>query len=169
MNTEKVDIELAYLAGLFEGEGCACIYAYPHKERNRIFYRSQLVVRMTDPEPVKRFYDRFGGSYHIRTCATVKACQIFGWCVSGKRAAEVAELLLPYISTSRKCEALKCVIKFAKTFRGEYRGCGVPSEVTEQRIELVRNIRFFNTKGIDKNRTKLNPEITSKSLQLILF
>lgn len=82
---------LAYLAGLFDGEGCVRI-ADQGPGRG---FGLRLQCGMIDPMPVERLRERFGGSVHIYVTPTGR--QVFQWVVTSKGAASALREMLPWL------------------------------------------------------------------------
>jgi hypothetical protein len=88
------DIKLAYLGGLFEGEGSAMIQK--GTKNGKDIYTCKLKLQMTDGEPVRLLYDVLGGHLEIaKQRSSGNQRELLMWWVSGKKAGEVAEQLLP--------------------------------------------------------------------------
>lgn len=151
MTTEPVDARLMYLAGLWEGEGCASVCKGKHPS-SRIGYGhyASLTVRMTDPDPVKVIRDYFGGSIYIsKQYEDTNTRATYAWAISGRDASDVAKQLIPYILIPRKRGALQCVIDFAKTITNS--GRPLSPETLQQREDLHQKCKAFNAKGINAN------------------
>jgi len=148
---EKVDARVLYLAGLFEGEGCASITTH-RNTANKIGYQYciRLDIDMTDIEPIKALHNYFGGSFHIRKRHEYpQRRETYRWRVRGKNAAIVAQLLIPYILTPRKRGALQCVINFAKTIGKN--GKTLTPEILQRRENLYQKCHAYNARGINAN------------------
>lgn len=157
MNISKVDRfthreELIYLAGIFDGEGCACIGK--RKSRYSLFgfvYSSQLDVKMTDYGPVKLFHTRFGGSLYVFNKKPPHK-SVWCWAVHGRRAAEVATQLMPFSRNERKKAALQCIVDFRETLLSRAAYCkGVSPDIQQYRELLHHRCSAFNAKGASAN------------------
>lgn len=98
--TSKRMKELAFLAGVFEGEGCA---THTRDSRTKeITGRFRLSVSMTDEDVVKRFYNffrvgRLGGPYETGHKPR------YTWTVDTQDdAASVAYMLYPFLGIRRQ-------------------------------------------------------------------
>ena len=110
---------IAYLAGLFDGEGSVMYKQYLEKRKNRpnpaLCWRIRLEVAMTDKDTVKHIYDTLMvGWWGPRTVRPGRLPQ-WRWSTSFRGANEVAKLFLPYAVAKR--EKLfkiinKCIFKY---------------------------------------------------------
>lgn len=103
-------IDIAWAAGLFEGEGCIFTNKEYDKRDNKSRYRERLVLVSTDEDVVKKFHSIVGGN-------TVSGPNIredrpnekptWRWNVSSKSDVErILNLFLPYLGIRRKERAL---------------------------------------------------------------
>lgn len=92
--------ELAYLAGIFDGEGCIDIARISRKDRWSPTYRLQCRLAMCNPYIPKLFYFRFGGS--VRTFKRdPKWSRQWYWHISGVKAVEFLNVIKPYLRLKR--------------------------------------------------------------------
>ena len=97
--------EVAYLAGLFDGEGCAQYKQYWVKKKNKKnpaycwFIRMELA--MTDEKTVKYVHDSLKiGWFGTRKVKPGRKPQ-WRWSTSYRGANEVAKMFLPYAQTKK--------------------------------------------------------------------
>jgi len=93
----------AYLAGIFDGEGCV------HESRSGTYY---FTVANQDLQTCQLFCEHFGGSVHFD-----KRDKCFRWMATGKAAKRTTKALLPYL----RIKKLKAVVAMHKNF-----GCKNP-------------------------------------------
>ena len=86
-------IEVAYLAGFFDGEGCIGCY----KPR----YAPFLQVACTDREPLERFHAMFGGAFRRTTRNTVTGRIVWKWHLASPRSLSALVVLMPYLTVKR--------------------------------------------------------------------
>jgi len=105
--------DLAYAAGLIEGEGC--IMPNSGKRSNRISWRPycRVSVAMTDEEPIKWLYELFGGNMRPRPTKNPRHKDQFHWEVGGRRAGAVMAVLLRFFQTTRRKHAAALVVKIS--------------------------------------------------------
>ena len=97
---------IAYLAGLFDGEGSVMYKQYIEKRKNRPnpmkCWRIRLDVAMTDKETIKYIYDTLDvGWWGPRTVRPGRKPQQ-RWSTSYRGANRVARLFLPYAKTKKE-------------------------------------------------------------------
>lgn len=87
------ELEKAWLAGLFDGEGCISIYK---REENK-GYRLEVSVVGTDLSIISSLVDLIGvGRYRTRPSRATKWRACGEYKVSGKSARPLLEAILPY-------------------------------------------------------------------------
>ena len=92
------DLELAYLAGFFDGEGSIGLYDLRGNDPRYAEHRRCLVAKVgqLDRKPLELFKNRFGGS--IQQYATPKGDKpYYRWSVSHRKARVFAEIIIPYL------------------------------------------------------------------------
>jgi len=88
-------MEIAYLAGLFDGEGCISIQQ--SKNVKGIFnYCLKLIVHMNCKEIIDILQETFGGSVYIRKDKS------YAWECTGTEADETLKLIVPYLIEKKK-------------------------------------------------------------------
>jgi hypothetical protein len=95
------EVDIAWAAGLFEGEGCLTISGtrWPH---------ARLKLNMTDEEPVRRFHDIVGHGQVRQEDAQIKYGykRQWEWYVGNKEGvAAVIHLLFQQLSPRRQARA----------------------------------------------------------------
>ena len=98
---ELSDTDIAYLAGVFDGEGHISVLK---DKRGHNAYSLHLIINITSLETVYRFRDSFGGTVGANTSENNKrkGKPIYRWVVCGKRAESVLRTLFPYLHIKRK-------------------------------------------------------------------
>ena len=97
---------IAYLAGLFDGEGSVTYKQYLEKRKTRpnpaLCWRIRLEVAMTDKYTIKHIYDTLMvGWWGPRKVRPGRLPQ-WRWSTSFRGANEVAKLFLPYAITKKE-------------------------------------------------------------------
>jgi hypothetical protein len=110
MQVQRNEIDVAWAAGLFEGEGC--FHAYPRGKRGS---GAQLRLGMTDRDVVERFAAIMGcGNIYVHKPGTGSHKPCPTWCLyEAEKVCEVIELLLPWLGARRRARALE-VLTIAK-------------------------------------------------------
>lgn len=85
---------LAYTAGIVDGEGCISISK--RKIKSSIIYFLVVTIVNTNPQLVEYLHSSFGG--HFRKRRQYKLYRpVYCWQVSSKSAGEFLKLLFPYL------------------------------------------------------------------------
>jgi len=134
--------ELAYFAGIIDGEGSIAI----SKSGGR--YDARLYVVNTRPELIKWIKDRFGGLSYVRPDKNGKWRTRYQWAMAlNPRNGILLEQLVPFLVI--KGGHAKNALLFIKTMKG--RGVRVTEEIKAEREklyiankELTNNFPAFN-------------------------
>ena len=91
---EWSETEIAYFAGLFDGEGCIGIYKHP-----RSGFSYKLTLSNTDPRPLIRAHQIFGGHLRKSTRAGQGTHQrdIWRWEPDGRRSSRFLMAIYPHL------------------------------------------------------------------------
>lgn len=95
------NVKLAYLAGLFDGEGTIGIARYRRKDRTitKDYYFLRLKVCNKNKDAMRLFKNTF----HAGCLCRDKRSGVWDWSVSGtQHGKRVIELLLPFLRIKRK-------------------------------------------------------------------
>jgi hypothetical protein len=96
------ELEIAWAAGFFDGEGC--IRINKTKRNNSFRYYLQIFVRQVDPTPIYKFNRLFEGSISWRERSVdtnSKARSIYTWSTAGPKAIKVLDNLYPYLAAKQ--------------------------------------------------------------------
>lgn len=96
---EMTNTEKAYLAGLFDGEGCIYITAPPLNQRDTKY---QLLVHISNNyRPIiDELHERYGGT--IQRVVTARKNVNFTLHFRSRKAAELLRLMLPYLRIKKE-------------------------------------------------------------------
>ena len=100
---------LAYLAGVLDGDGSFCI----HLKRQRICkptrpdkitsFTAKIQIKQVQPEAIELIHETFGGIIPRMVKPSAKNGKpLWFWEISGSRAAEVSNLLIPYLRLKKR-------------------------------------------------------------------
>lgn len=92
-----MDTQLAWLAGIIEGEGCISIKSRPN-QKNALMVR----VKMTDEDIIQRVANLFGTSYRSVAPAQAHWKTQYSTEITGKRAANLMKMISPLLGRRRK-------------------------------------------------------------------
>lgn len=115
----KVDkIELAYIAGLFDGEGHIFIEARKSKNKGKTVVHNLCIgITNTYKEVIDWIYEEFGATRSVRSRwkdhPNWKTC--YFWTTSAKKAGEFLKLIYPYLRIKK--EQARLAIEFQDNWR----------------------------------------------------
>ena len=89
------ELEIAYLAGLFDGEGCVTVSREVRQGKERV--RARISVAMTTPEPLFIYKRIFGGAISVREPKRKNWKTCYDWHLQGGKVALFLRALEPYI------------------------------------------------------------------------
>ncbi len=150
-----VETDLAYVAGIIDGEGSIVIYQRPMK---KIIHHGKygdrtpkhelnVSVGMTDRKIPYYLKDLFGGSVCGVTQRSGNRKPFWKWSVTGQRASDLLKRLLPFLKT--KALQAQTAIVFQDTKKNNPNGGAggskqVPKEIINKRIELMEINKRLN-------------------------
>ena len=105
MNTNRVTIEaIAYLAGLFDGEGSINIFKQPNKkDRINPCYFLEISIGNTHKGVLQWVLENFGGRLtHNAEQHTKRNQRTWRWRASSNEACAVLKILLPYLIVKKE-------------------------------------------------------------------
>ncbi len=153
--------EIAYLAGLIDGEGCIYIgHTKQGKYGNGYQWHSMLKITSCDEEVIVWLENTFGGSKDSRYRWTSKqkfTRPVYNWQATGQMLDYLLPIVKPYLIIKKKqCDVM---IRYRLTSKniGSKR---LPPEVNEQRLVLLSELRNLNSRFHDhplKNPSPLLP------------
>ena len=140
--TDACTEDLAYLAGILDGEGCIYARIYQSKKCNVTII--SLSVTMCSEAVVKWIYDNFGGCVYTDVPPGQK--RRFSWKVRGTGVAKILRVVLPYLKEKKKRAGLGIELSDLLLERSEHRGkrSGLSDSEKEHRIKLAAPIKALN-------------------------
>jgi hypothetical protein len=146
-NTNHEIWQIAYLAGLIDGEGCLYIGNVKQgKYGNGLQWHSMLKITSCDEELIIWLENTFGGSKDSRYRWTSKKTftrPVYNWQATGAMLDYLLPLVKPYLIIKKKqCDVMMRYRITSKNI-GSKR---LPPEITEQRLELLSEMRSLNSR-----------------------
>lgn len=139
--------QIAYLAGLIDGEGCLYIGNVKQgKYGSGYQWHSVLKITSCDEELIVWLENTFGGAKDSRYRWTSKKAfnrAVYNWTCSGEMLDYILPLVRPYlIIKAKQCDVM---IKYRATCKniGSKR---LPQEITDKRLLLLAEIRNLNSR-----------------------
>jgi len=120
---ERTDVEAAFVAGLFEGEGSAGVtVTHPKDYRTKKRYTTRLpwiYIYNNDESLLLWCKERIGGGVYRRAPTGWGKKTGYSWRVCYNLAYQLAKRILPYIVTERSREKLIRIIERYEPKEGE--------------------------------------------------
>jgi hypothetical protein len=142
------EVTLAYLAGVFDGEGCVSVSI---QKKNTCLL--SVTVVMTDREAVDLFYEVFGGSFYIKNDDTkkLKSKTVYSWRICNAESANALEVFSKYCRVKK--EVAKKGLELACRFSPGAAGPASSLEEKQSRLALMIDIRAtVGRSSLDKTK-----------------
>jgi hypothetical protein len=147
--------QLAYLAGIIDGEGSIYIGNFSSNPKTgNPYYQTNMEVTNTEEALINWLINNFGGrNYTYTEKQTPKNSRrtVYRWIISGDDLTELCHLLLPYlIIKKRQCEIM---IQMRKTFERKRASLGrqgtlpLEQDVLEERKRLFDEMRSLHCRN----------------------
>lgn len=141
------ETDIAYAAGLIDGEGCFSI------SRSQDTTRTRLEVCMTDRTAVEWLYERFGGVILERERQDGAWEDQITWRLNKREdIAVLTKALFPYLKTKRLPAIL--MLEFCKEFPLPPSGCKLPEETKEAMLRYCEFMNVANARGAGAAKRK---------------
>jgi hypothetical protein len=140
--------QIAYLAGIIDGEGCFYLGHIKHGQYGcGMQWHSVMKVQVCDEELITWLENTFGGrkdTPHSRyTSKRTYERPVFGWQATGAMLDYLLPLIRPYLVIKPKqCDVMMQYRLTSKNI-GSKR---LPPEIHEKRIELMLQMRHLNSR-----------------------
>lgn len=122
---------LAWAAGLFDGEGCIFISRQTRISRPSVGYALKTSVSMVHLPTLERLRDVVGAGnvYGHRSGRNPRSRQSWQWCAYNKRAMLVLRLLRPFLTT--KAKEADLALRYAELPKTYYPKGGRTADISE--------------------------------------
>lgn len=131
-DTKPMDeMELAYFAGFFDGEGHVGIYTR----------RYAMIVTNADPRPLRRLEEVWGGRVLLKPRDPIGHQDIYQWAAYGHKSRPFLEAILPYTKVKRtQIEVYLSALDVAPIGRGKRYKPGAKDKIDEcaARLRLLK-------------------------------
>ncbi len=135
------EAQIAYFAGIMDGEGCFFIGNFRKNPKSgAAYYQTLLVVSNTDKKLIDWLYNNFGGMVSMYTRKQLPKNarkQVHRWQASGERLKHLCELILPYIVCKKREAEIMLEMRVTYDSRGFHSG-----ELDE--VTLAKRKRLFD-------------------------
>lgn len=137
--------QLAYLAGIIDGEGSISVELQRAngKGRRLDYYTLRMCVFNTNLDLIKWIVETFGGAYYHNTKYEGRK-QCYTWKIFGDKLLDIVSACHPYFIVKKKHADI--VMEFRKTVLGKT-NWNIPKEVLEKRHALYTEAKKLNKIG----------------------
>lgn len=134
--------DLAWAAGLIDGEGCITIARRRPSKSSRTkstYYLPVLRVAMCHRPTLQKLCDMFElGTVHGNPASKHGHTQSYAWMIQARPVGEVVSAILPFLVTKKKeAEILMQFIRLGTGKKGGNRGSPVISQIIQRKRELL--------------------------------
>lgn len=155
--------QLAWLAGLIDGEGCISLTRRSPQRKHRCVspsYRLILKVSMCHLDTVRRCREITGlGTLHMQDAQKAHYSSAYTWFCNATDAELVIEAVLPWLVTKRE-EALVALdfLRLPQAKRGGANGSSVvDAELEQRRSEYWEKLRSLKSRNQSAERKSNEP------------
>ena len=140
--------ELAYFAGIIDGEGCLSLTVGKRRANGLSLTRAtQLYVGNTDPRVIQWIQSRFGGSVALRPSPHPERHKpLWRWLCSGANIEPVLRAVLPYLIIKREQATL--ILAYRKTMAMVGSNAQTTNETQQTQDEMIAQLRVLNKRGV---------------------
>lgn len=150
--------QIAYLAGIIDGEGSIYIGNFSCNPKTRAkYYQTNIEVTNCDQSLMDWLLDTFGGRIYKYTEKQTPKCHrrnYFRWIMCGEGVTHICELILPFLICKKtQCEIM---IKMRATYKGRGKGISIkgkhgvqphPKELLDLRQSLMDQMRSLHIRN----------------------
>lgn len=162
-NRDQTIAQIAYLAGIVDGEGCFYLgHVKQGKYGNGFQFHSMLKITSCDESLILWLEKVFGGQKDSRYRWTSKQAftrPVYNWQATGEMLDYLCPLLLPYLIIKEpQCRVMMRYRLTSKNI-GSKR---LPEDIVAKRLELITEMRNLNSRWHDhplKNPSPLLPAL----------
>ena len=145
MQHSWTEAELAYFAGIIDGEGSFVL----HKHRSGYRFACQIQIGNTDVRLMEWIYNRFGGSVNPERRSNLKHKPVYRWVCQADTLDILVGALLPYLVVKR--EQAEVILAYRRTLppviRTRRSTNDVPEHVKAERMRLHSSLAVLNRRG----------------------
>lgn len=147
--TSLSDTDLAYLAGLFDGEGS--INAHLRDDKHCKLLRVNLALTNTNKDVIDWIREVLpGAGMYVRHKDHPRWKPVYQLQWQSPRSGQICELLFPYLRIKQEQAFIAIQLCELMIPAGGQRKKGVPMENMERRVELTDALRSLNARGSEQ-------------------
>ena len=142
------EVDLAWAAGFFDGEGCVHLTRRQRKKSKNIEYELRLSIAQAVKLPLEKWEILFGGQITIINPKN-EINKFFIWQVSSLDTLKILKLLEPYLILKK--EQANVALEFEKLYIGKGNRNKLTEENINKRQALYLRLKELKHKGKVKN------------------
>lgn len=137
---DATDLELAYFAGFFDGEGCIGIQRCRKKRRSGVYttYEPYATVSQRLPEVLRQMQDAFGGNVYWNASGGPNGIWALQW--SNRAALDFVTRICPHLRGKRA--QAECLLE-AYAVKVVNRKAGIPADILARREQAYATLRVL--------------------------
>lgn len=144
-------IDLAYTAGLFDGEGSVGISKQTERKcKTGYYYRLWVSMSNTDQEIIYWLEKHFGGSAIQRKVNGDRYKNQYQWALAPKNAINFLKLISPYVRIKKQqielCIQFPTTIGWERDEKGRNKGKSI--EILLKQEEIYQKMKLLNKRGL---------------------
>jgi hypothetical protein len=151
-NKQYRERDLAYFAGIVDGEGSITITDSSHAQ-GRCFFSTSLGITSTDKVLIDWVVKTFGG---WESCYTPKQTplnsrkKVYRWQITGENLETMLNLILPYLII--KQQEAEIMLKMRKTFNGATGGVPLGSAIIDLRKQYCLELKTLHCRAYNNHK-----------------
>lgn len=149
MNDSWTEADLAYFAGILDGEGCLTLSSVRRNDSGSPSMAAHVSVLHTDARLIRWLHTTFGGTVHLHKKHRAHHKQPIVWTLCGAGIEELLTACMPYLRLKQDQAAL--MLEFRATVIPNTGGADRPRLSTEtlaRRDEMSARMSILNRKGV---------------------
>jgi hypothetical protein len=144
------ELEKAYIAGFFDGEGCISLgYKKDTSYRRHHTYQLVVTVANTNKEILNFLHQRFGGHFRKGRPPSKNGKEVYVWALLCRKALKFLEEIYPYLRLKKKQAEL--AFEYYKLVN-PYGNHTFDSENWKKRDEIYYKLKALNKRGKSDDR-----------------
>jgi len=142
--------DLAYLAGIIDGEGSIYIGNFSCNPHTKLpYYQTSMQVTNTDEALIRWLQETFGGLVNGKSKENTDRPRrtAFVWTATGERLTHLCELLMPYLICKKRQAEIMLKMRATFTKNGATKGRqGVP--ILPEEVRILRQTLMDEMRGL---------------------
>ena len=148
--SDRLPTELAYMAGIIDGEGCIRIGTYLRKSTTGNYLKTQAAIEIsnTDIRMLRWVSERFGGHVRPKSHQNPKGKPAFTWQCGGREGHDILTKILPYLVIKK--DQAECFVSFVelRSSGKQWSRRGLDPKEEETRNAFADKMHRLNRKGL---------------------